>query len=189
MTHLKGRKNFYAFTRYANKTKWGAKMIDFNKSKKEEVVMHSQVVMKYFYETFNDTSLSREEKDFEINRLLNDKRYFKSKKFNANLKGIKKYLREFYKSHLSSYEENVRDKRSGLINHFQHIDQYGEDMVNVYIYENLEGIMDIIQNDINIHGDENHYNYSPTGFWFASKAKVIKTDNRIFVIQGVALDC
>ncbi|WP_144473038.1 hypothetical protein [Bacillus pumilus] len=164
-------------------------MIDFNMSKKEEVVMHLQVVMKYFYEIFNDTSLSKKEKDYEINRLINDKRYFKSKKFNTNLKGLKKYLREFYKSHLSSYEESVKDKRSGLINHFQHVDPYGEHVVNVYIYENLKGIMDIIQNDINLMGDENNYDYSPTGLWFAGKAKVIKTDNRIFVIQGVALDC
>lgn len=101
--------------------------------------------------------------------------------------GRKKYLKHVYLYNFPNVEKKYPNE---LVNKFTvHFENDYEMYKNVYIFRNKKDIMKKINSMINIDGDENNYAYSPTGFWFADQAKIIKTKDRVIVIQAHRLDC
>lgn len=129
--------------------------------------------------------------DYDDDKSIN---FLKNFSYNGNKydlttnKGTKKYLLAKFKESFPQYNIKERVPKE-LINKFTQWRSHGESYKNIYIFQNKKGVMEKIYRYCNVEGDNNYYDYSPTGFWFASPAKIIETKERIIVIQEHVLDC
>jgi hypothetical protein len=101
-------------------------------------------------------------------------------------KKAKKIIKKMYKNQFP-----VRKKRypKHFINQFRFVDESGENATVVIIFENKKGVMEGIHANLNVEGDSNYYDYSPTGLWFADRAKIYEFEERIVYVQRSSLDC
>lgn len=106
---------------------------------------------------------------------------------NMTVKDAKKRLKDTYKKEFPVYKDTKTPPV--FINMFTHHEEHGESYTNIYMFKQHKNTMKWIQQNFNLEGDENHYDYSPTGLWFRDKAKVIQTKDRVFIIQRHLLDC
>lgn len=108
------------------------------------------------------------------------------KKNPEEFKTFKKKMKLAYKREFPTYKKRYPKQ---LVNRFKMVSKDGESFTNVFVFKNENNILESIYNNLNVHGDKNHYDYSPTGRWFAEPAKILVFDERVFFIQTVILDC
>lgn len=104
----------------------------------------------------------------------------------STLKGIKKFLKARYQS---VFPYMRKRKLKHLINVITRLSECGEHRTTIWIFENTEKTMGIIERNLDLEADKNYYDYSPTGLWFNSEAEIITTKERIIVKQTASLDC
>lgn len=97
----------------------------------------------------------------------------------------KKIMKVFKKE----FPTQVHRKPKTLINKFTHGEDDGESYTNIFIFKKESDTMEKIHRNMNIEGDRNCYDYSPTGLWFAQPADIKEFEERIVVIQTIILDC
>ncbi len=145
-------------------------------TKKQELKDFAGFIIQEFKPSFEGSEKERLSKFKYENRLFDL----------TTMEGTKKYLKHLYKKAFPVYKNRMP---KGLINHICREDESGESRIDVYIFHKEDDTMDRIRNNMNLEGDDNHYDYSPTGFWFRSRADIIEADDRIIVMQGCSLDC
>lgn len=102
-------------------------------------------------------------------------------------KGRKKYFKFVYKKENPSYNaDNIPE----FINGFVKYAEDGESRTEVMFFENKDcSTHEKVYDNYPLHGEDNPYDYSPTGIWFRETAGWYVTDERIITIQHVTLDC
>jgi hypothetical protein len=102
-------------------------------------------------------------------------------------KEFKKKIKQAYKREFPSRIKRRYPKH--FINKFHFTDEHGENSTTVIIFENKKGVMEGIHANLNVEGDRNYYDYSPTGLWFSDPAKIYEFKERIVYVQHSTLDC
>src|SRR5690606_27182728 len=98
----------------------------------------------------------------------------------TDVKSIKRYLKNLYKDH---------SPKQLTVNIAEHINSWivyaedGESYKTVRIFQKTDEIMEKISEYYNTEGDDNYYDYSPTGLWFRDYARFYTKGNRVFMIQ------
>jgi hypothetical protein len=115
---------------------------------------------------------------------------FNGKRFDLTTdKGTKKFIQAHVDHEFPMLKEKPRKQPRELVNKFTRWDESGESNTTVYIFENKKGVLKNIYKHMNVEGDSNHYDYSPTGLWFRDQAEIKVKGERIFVTQRAMLDC
>lgn len=105
----------------------------------------------------------------------------------STMSGVKKGIREIYKDRMTGYSNQSQPEF--IINSFVKPDHSGEVVSKVWILKNTPEAMAYVHYHIGVEETKNHYDYSPTGLWFDSRAYITETAERIFVRKISTLDC
>ena len=112
-------------------------------------------------------------------------KYNREFKFNS-FDDIKRFIKTILKK---EYPTLKVIKPITLINEWESCTDDGETKFYVGIFKKTDNTMREINQYIYLEGNSNHYDFSPTGLWFADPANVKELDDRIIVTQTISLDC